>query len=205
VSRLRGDELVDYCLTTSLTLAGVLTPTTRKQAMQSPQKDFWLEAEQKEIESITKKKVLQPAQLPRGKKLLKTKWVYKVKYGADGELKSYKVRLVACGYAQIFGVDFDETYSPVIRLTSLRLLFAISAQLGLMIHQMDVDTAFLHADIQEEIYIKPPEGFALPEGMNCFKLKKALYGLKQSPREWYNNMNAFLLSIHFQRLHGESC
>jgi len=112
---------------------------------------------------------------------------------------------VACGYAQIFGVDFDETYSPVIRLTSLRLLFAIAAQLGLIIHQMDVDTAFLHADIQEEIYIKPPEGMLLPEGMNCFRLKKALYGLKQSPREWYNNMNAFLLSIHFKRLYGEAC
>jgi len=121
VSRLQGDELVDFCLTTSLTLTGVLTPTTWKQAMQSPQKDFWLEAEQKEIEFITKKKVLQPAQLPRGNKLLKTKWVYKVRYGADGELKSYIVRLVACGYAQIFGVDFDETYSPGIRLTSLRV------------------------------------------------------------------------------------
>ena len=102
-------------------------------------------------------------------------------------------------------MDFDETYSPVIRLTSLRLLLAISAQLGLIIHQMDVDTAFLHADITEEIYINPPDGMDLPENMDCFRLKKALYGLKQSPREWYNNMNAFLLSIHFKRLYGESC
>jgi hypothetical protein len=97
--------------------------------------------------------VLQPAQRPHGKKLLRTKWVYKIKYGAEGELSSYKVRLVACGYSQVFGVDFDETYSPVIRLTSMRLLFAISAQLGLKIHQMDVNTAFLHANIQEDIYI----------------------------------------------------
>ena len=86
------------------------------------------------LESIQRKNVLHPAQLPRGRKLLKTKWVYRVKYGVSGELKSYKARLVCCGYAQIFGVDFDETYSPVIRLTILRLLFAISAQLGLMIH-----------------------------------------------------------------------
>jgi hypothetical protein len=70
---------------------------------------------------------------------------------------------------------------------------------------MDVNTAFLHADIQEEIYIAPPEGFPISKGMNCFRLKKALYGLKQSPREWYNNMNAFLLTIHFKRLYGESC
>ena len=205
LSNCRGDELVNYCLEANVGLVGILTPSTRRQAMSSEQKDLWVEAERKEIESIQKKKVLQPAQLPRGKKLLRTKWVYRVKYGAGGELKSYKARLVACGYAQIFGVDFDETYSPVIRLTSLRLLFAISAQLGLIIHQMDVDTAFLHADITEEIYIKPPEGMPLPIGMNCFRLKKALYGLKQSPREWYNNMNAFLLSIHFKRLYGESC
>jgi len=96
-------------------------------------------------------------------------------------------------------------YSPGIRFTSLRLLFSISAQLGLIIYQMDVDTAFLHADIKEEIYIKPPQGMQLPPTMNCYRLKKALYGLKQSPREWYNNMNAYLLSIHFKRLYGETC
>jgi len=157
--------------------------TKRKGELLSPQKDFWLEAERNEIDSINKKKDLQAAQLPRGKKFFKTKWVYRVKYGATGEFKSNKDRLVACGYALIFGDDFDETYSLVIRLTSLKLLFANSAQLGLIIHQLDVNTAFLHADIQEEIYIKPPEGMPLPEVMNCFRLKKSLYGLKQSPRE----------------------
>ena len=161
--RIRGDELVDYCLQTSIGLDGILTPSTRRQALATPQKELWLEAEQKEIQSITTKKVLQEAQLPRGKKLLRTKWVYKIKYGTEGQLSSYKVRLVACGYSQIFGIDFDKTYSPVIRFTSLRLLFAISAQLGLMIHQMDVNTAFLHADINEEIYIAPPEGFPILE------------------------------------------
>jgi len=205
LSKLRGDELVSYCLETSISIGSILTPTTRKQAMATPEREFWLDAEKKEINSINMKKVLEPAHLPRGKRLLNTKWVYKIKYGAQGELSSYKVRLVACGYSKVFGIDFDETYSPVIRLTSMRLLFAISAQLGLKIHQMDVNTAFLHADISEEIYIRPPEGFPLTQGMNCFRLKKALYGLKQAPREWYNNMNGFLLSINFQRLSGESC
>jgi len=93
-----------------------------------------------------------------------------VKYGASGEPKSYKARLVACGNARIIGVDFDETYSPVISLTSLRLLFAISAQLGLIIHQMDVDTAFLLADITEGIYIKQPVGMQLSATMNCYRL-----------------------------------
>jgi len=89
LSRSRGDEIMEYCLETNVNLAGIFTPTTRKQAMLSPQREFWLEAEQKEIESIKKKKVLQAAQLPSGKKLLKTKWVYRIKYGATGEFKSY--------------------------------------------------------------------------------------------------------------------
>ena len=102
-------------------------------------------------------------------------------------------------------MDFDETYSPVARLTSLRIVFAIAAQLWLRVHQMDVDTAFLNAELTEDIYIKPPEGFPLPPGMNCFKLKRALYGLKQSPREWYNNIDTFLQKVGFKRLKSEAC
>ena len=111
----------------------------------------------KEILSITTKQVLEGAILPKGRKLLKTKWVYKIKHGANGEIKSYKVRLVACGYAQIFGVDFDETYSPVARLTSLRIVFAIAAQLRLRVHQIDMDTTFPNAELSKEIFIKPSD------------------------------------------------
>ena len=111
-----------------MTQVDIFTPMTRKQAIASPQCEHWIKAEKKEIDSILEKEVLEPAILPIGKNLLKTKWVYKLKHGADGELKTYKVRLVACGYAQVFGVDFDETYSPVSRLTSLRVVFAIAAQ-----------------------------------------------------------------------------
>jgi len=142
-------------------MQSVLQPLTRKQALKSPQQAKWLFAEKKEIDSIIEKRILEAAVLPIGKNLLKTKWMYKLKHGADGSLKSYKVRLVACGYAQVYGVDFDETYSPVVRLTSLRIVFAIAAQLRLRIHQMDVETAFVNVDVTEEIYIKPPEGFPL--------------------------------------------
>ena len=114
-----GDAMVDYCMETMINIVDVFTPTTRKQALKCEQKELWLEAEQKEILSITAKQVLEGAILPKGRRLLQTKWVYKIKHGANGEIKSYKVRLVACGYAQIFGVDFDETFSPVARLTSL--------------------------------------------------------------------------------------
>ena len=156
-----------YCLETKLVQLDISTPLNRKQAMSGPQKDEWLRAEQLEINSINTNGVLKPAQLPRNRKTLRTKWVYKIKNDANGNIKSFKVRLVACGYAQIFGVDFDETFSPVARLTSLRIVFAISAQLGLRIHPMDVDTTFLNATVTEEIFIKPPEGFPLPPNMNC--------------------------------------
>ena len=201
----QSDHLVDYCLMAESSNADIRTPNTRRQAMASKEREQWLAAEQKEIDSITKKEVLEPAVLPSGKKLLKTKWVYKLKHGAEGELKSFKVRLVACGYAQVYGVDFDETYSPVARLTSLRIVFAIAAQLRLKVHQMDVETAFLNASVTEEIYIRPPEGFPITEAHNCFRLRKALYGLKQSPREWYNNVNLFLHQINFKRLVSEHC
>jgi len=129
-------------------------------------------AEQNEIQSIADHKVLEPAQLLKGKKGLRTQWVYKIKHDARGEIKSFRVRLASCGYAQIFGVDFDEAYSPIARSTSLQILFAISGQLWLRIHQMDVDTAFLNAPVTEEIYIRPPEGFPISPDMDCFRLKR---------------------------------
>ena len=101
--------------------------------------------------------------------------------------------------------DISRYYSPVARLTSLRILLAVSSYYGLVVHQMDVDTAFLNAELKEEIYILPPEGITVPEGCNCLRLKKALYGLKQSPREWYDNLSCFLVSIGFSKLHADNC
>jgi len=172
-----NDQFLPYCLAAEISVDEICTPLTRRQALKSQQQAEWLFAERKEIDSIIEKGVLEATVLPAGKNLLKTKWVYKLKHGPDGSLKSYKVRLVACGYAQVYGVDLDETYSPVARLTSLRIIFAIAAQLRLSVHQMGVETAFLNADVTEEIYIKPPEDFPLAANANRFRLRKALYGL----------------------------
>jgi len=97
-----GDPIAAYCLQTGISTADIFTPATRRQAMRSPQCKQWSMAEQNEIQSITDRKVLEPAHLPKGKMALRTKWVYKINHGAQGEIKSYKVRFVACGYAQIF-------------------------------------------------------------------------------------------------------
>ena len=172
--------------------------------MKSPEAAQWQLAEQTELDSMTTHRVFTPMRLPPGKTPIKTKWVYVIKY-KNGQILKYKARLVAKGYEQIYGIDFEETFAPVARLTSLRILLAISAKLHLDVQQMDVETAFLNAQLEEEVYISIPEGVTVPEGCHCLRLNKALYGLKQSPREWYRNINAFLQSLAFKRLQSEHC
>jgi len=200
-----GDILRLYALSTGVINVDVRVPTTHKQVLRSPQKVHWLSAEQAEMESFRENDVWEPSWLPPGRKALRTKWVYAVKYDTDGKIKKYKARLVARGYEQGFGGDFDETFSPVTKLTSLRLLFALSAQLGLVAHQMDVKTAFLNAELEEETYVEVPEGVEPGAPCDCFRLKRALYGLKQSPRMWNKNINEYLLSLGFVALPNEPC
>ena len=110
--------------------------------------------------------------------MVSCKWVYKVKTNADGSLERHKARLVARGSSQEFGSDYDETFSPVVRTESIRSLSAMSVQRGLKLHQVDVSTAFLNGELEEEVYLAQPEGFICPgkETLVC-KLKKSIYGL----------------------------
>ena len=124
-------------------------PKTHKQAMQSPEAEQWRGAEEEELRSMRVNKVLKPSKLHDGVVPLTTKWVYTVKTDLNGKIVKYKARLVARGYLQVLGIDYDETFSPVTRLETVRIVLAIAAQLGLKIHQMDVETAFLNADLEE--------------------------------------------------------
>ena len=137
------------------------------------------------MKSFQENEVWELVELPDGRKPVGNKWVFKLKTDEDRKIERYKARLVAQGYTQIFDMNYNETFCPVMRLESVRALMAWSVQHKLHLHQIDVTTAFLNGELEEEVLMKQPEGFAKPgqEHLVC-KLKKSLYGLKQSPWCW---------------------
>ena len=175
-------------------------PLTFKQAMALPDADKWLHATDEEIKSLNENETWDLVDMPTGRKPIGTKWVFKRKYKSDGSLERYKARLVCTGYSQKYGIDYEETFSPVVRPESIRLLVAIAAQLGGSIHQMDVTTAFLNGKLDEEIYVKQPMGY-VQNGFEdkVYKLKKSLYGLKQAPLCWNKEIDGVLTKFGFTR------
>lgn len=142
---------------------------------------------QKELDTLSLNNTWELVPLPQGKKAIGSKWVYKVKLKSDGSLERYKVRLVAKGYNQIHGVDFQETFSPVVCMTTVRCLIALVVSRNWPLFQLDVDNAFLHGELFEDIYMKPPDGLSSPPNLVC-KLKKSLYRLKQASRQWFSRL-----------------
>jgi hypothetical protein len=134
------------------------------------------------------------------------KWVFKKKPNAEGKVEKYKARLVAKGYSQVEGIDFGEIFSLVAKLTSIRFMLSVAAAFDFEVEQMDVKTTFLHGDLEEEIYMKQPEGFFVKgkKELVC-KLKKSLYGLKQSPRMWYKKFDTYMLGLGFTRSKEDHC
>ena len=137
-----------------------------------------------EMDSLQSNKTWKLVDLPTGCKTIGCKWVLKRKLKADGSIEKYKARLVAIGFRHKENIDFFDTYSPVTRITSIRVLFAITAIHVFVIHQMDVKTTFLNGVLEKEIYMDQPEGFVVPgqEHKVC-KLERSLYGLKQAPKQ----------------------
>ena len=157
-------------------------PRTVKEAVDSEDGKLWKEAMVDEMASLHKNEAWDLVELPTGRKPIGNKWVFKKKTNAEGKVEKYKSRLVAKGYSQVPGIDFGDIFSPVAKVTSIRLLLSVAAAFDFEVEQMDVKTTFLHGDLEEEIYMKQPEGFAVKgkKEIVC-KLKKSLYGLKQSP------------------------
>nr|KAJ0217072.1 hypothetical protein LSAT_V11C300142760 [Lactuca sativa] len=181
-------------------------PKTFSEAMASRDVHFWKEAIHDEIDSIMHKNTWVLADLPPGCKELGCKWILKRKMKVDGTIDKYKARLVIQGFRQKEAIDFFDTYAPIARISTIRLLLALAAIHNLVIHQMDVKTAFLNGDLDEEIYMKQPEGFVMPgnEHKVC-KLKKSLYGLKQAPKQWHQKFDDVVLSNGFALNQADKC
>jgi hypothetical protein len=177
-------------------------PRTYREAMSRPDAAEWEVACQAEMRSFEHMSVYEVVPRPKGKNVVGSKWVFRIKRGPDGAILKYKARVVAQGFTQIEGVDYDETFAPVAKLASLHTILALAAELDLEIHQMDVKSAYLNGELKEEIYMKPPPGFDVPDGM-VLKLVKALYGTKQGGRVWYENIRNTLNSMGYERTEAD--
>jgi hypothetical protein len=149
--------------------------------------------------------VFLPTKLPVGQRTIDTKWVFKVKRKADGTIDKYKARLVARGFKQKFGVDYLETFAPVFKYSTLRLVIAITKLLGWPLEQLDVVTAFLYGKMEELVFIRIPEGMVLDGDFNCLELLKSIYGLKQASRVWNTTFDEFVRSIGFEVSKFDPC
>eukprot|EP00253_Pinus_taeda_P017693 PITA_17693 len=176
-------------------------PDTFAEASGHP---HWEVAMNEEYHSLLANDTWDLVPLPKGRKLVRCKWVYRTKYGPDGKVDKHKARLVTKGFSQVEGIDYTETFSPVAKMNSIRLVLSLAASLKWEVHQMDVKSAFLQGDLHEEIYMEQPIGFIQTDSSLVCRLKKSLYGLKQAPRAWYAKMDSFLLESGFSRCYSDN-
>lgn len=179
---------------------------TLREAMAGSEANDWQRAMSVEHEALLRNKTWKLVPRPKGRRVVGVKWVFKKKYKGDGSLEHYKARLVAKGFTQVKGADFNETFAPVARMTSLRTLLAIAAAKGYQVEQMDVDNAYLNAEADVDIYMEQPPGY---EDCNhpdhvCL-LDKSLYGLKQAGRLWHEHYKGRLLDMGFKQSIADPC
>ena len=158
-----------------------------------------------EYSSIMKNDVWDVVPTPEGKFVVSSKWIYKIKHVADDNIEKFRARFVARGFSQQEGVDYEETFAPVARYTSIRVVLSIASEMGWRIHQMVVNTTFLNGVIEEEVSIEQLQGFEVHgRDSHVCRLKKALYGFKQPPRAWYSRIDNYLLSMGFVKGEADS-
>ena len=200
--RFRDDDDDDCLLVNSV----MEEPRTLHEALNGEQSSRWREAMASEYSSLLKNDIWDLVPPPERKNVVGSCWVLKVKHDQNGSVNRSKARLVAQGYSQVKGVDYDEVFSPVARNTSVRSLLALANAHDLEIHQMDVKTAFLNGSLDCEIDMSQPEGFVDPDRSNhVCKLKKSIYGLKQSSRCWNTTLDDYLKSVCYHKSNADRC
>ena len=187
-------------------IGSVTDPITYEEAVSCPQSELWLDAMRDEILSMRHNGVWELIELPEGHRPIGCKWVYKTKRDSKGKVEKFKARLVAKGFTQREGVDYEATFSPVSSKDSFRVIMALVAHFDMELHQIDVKTAFLNGDLNEEVYMMQPEGFvANDSGKLVCRLKKSIYGLKQASRQWYLKFHSVVTSYGFVENKVDQC
>ena len=180
------------------------SPKTVQEALEGLHGEKWQKAMDSEMQSLRENGVYEIVDRPAGKKVVKSKWVLRVKTNEKGEIEKYKARVVAKGFSQVEGVDYDQTFSPTVRFESIRQMVALGTAKSMEMHQMDVTTAFLYAPLEEDIYMEQPEGTVQKgDERKVMRLLKCLYGLKQSPRQWNIYIDTVLKQLGFRRLKSD--
>ncbi|KAK1663670.1 hypothetical protein QYE76_051829 [Lolium multiflorum] len=174
-------------------LFDVLEPTSYRDAVTHPE---WQLAMAEEIAALERTGTWDIVAPPSSVRPITCKWVYKVKTRSDGSLQRYKARLVARGFQQEHGRDYDETFAPVPHMTTVRTLLVVASVRRWSVSQLDVQNAFLNGELHEEVYMQPPPGYSIPDGMVC-RLRRSLYGLKQAPRAWFQRFTSVVTSAGF--------
>jgi hypothetical protein len=180
-------DISSYRHRANVTLADAAEPKTYNEAMASPDTSEWLATCEEEMQTWKDLEVYNIVPRPKGRKVIGSKWVFRVKRGPDGSIQKHKARIIAQGFTQVEGIDFDQTFAPVAKFSSLQTVFALATKHDLELHQMDVKATYLNADLKEDLYMEAPPGFEIPEG-HVLKLQKGVYGMKQGGHVWYEDM-----------------
>ncbi|KAL2232872.1 UNVERIFIED_CONTAM: Retrovirus-related Pol polyprotein from transposon RE1 [Sesamum indicum] len=182
-------------------LSSIQEPKDFKQAQEQAN---WRKAMQEEINALERNRTWKITDLPSDKRAIGCKWLYKVKLNPNGTIERYKARLVAKGYSQVEGEDYNDCFAPVAKAVTVRLFLAVAVGKKWPIHHLDVNNAFLHGTLDEDIYMEPPQGYKIPHGKVC-KLGKSLYGLKQASRKWNEEFTNKIREFGFEQCSHDHC